>query len=135
MTPVREETDMTIPINPVSNGAIWPSTPIRTGIAPFLTAFINEIEKSLLHAWAARKGMAVELPLFILFYFAINLYMGRGQIHNDLLAPTLIGLTAVMFFHQQLNRVFWGMLGEIQAGTLEQLYLSPLPTPVLVLGR
>ncbi|MCI0725616.1 MAG: ABC transporter permease, partial [Chloroflexi bacterium] len=83
----------------------------------------------------ARKGMAAEMPLFILFYFAINLYMGRGEIRQELLAPTLIGLTAILFFHQQLNRVFWGVLGEIQTGTLEQLHLSPLPAWVLVLGR
>jgi len=108
---------------------------MRSGIAGSLTAFFNEIHKSLLHAWAARKGMAAEMPLFVLFYFAMNMFMGRGEIRQDLVAPTLIGLTAIMFFHQQLNRVFWGVLGEIQNGTLEQLHLSPLPTAALVLGR
>lgn len=117
------------------SGVTWPGTPMRSGLAGSLTAFFNEIHKSLLHAWAARKGMAAEMPLFILFYFAMNMFMGRGEIRQALLAPTLIGLTAIMFFHQQLTRVFWGVLGEIQTGTLEQLDLSPLPASVLVLGR
>ncbi len=126
---------MTIPINSASGGASWPSIQMQTGVAASLTAFFSEVYKSLLHAWAARKGMAAEMPLFILFYFAMNLYMGRGEIREALLAPTLIGLAVIMFFHQQMNRIFWGVLGEIQTGTLEQLYLSPLPASVLVLGR
>ncbi len=120
-----------------SKGAegMWRAIPMRTGVTASLNAFFNEIYKSLLHAWAARKGMAAEMPLFIIFYFAMNMFMGRGEMRQELLAPSLIGITAIMFFHQQMNRVFWGILGEIQTGTLEQLYLSPLPSWVLVLGR
>jgi len=126
---------MTIPTYSTHTGMIGSGRQGQSGIAASFTAFFNEIYKSLLHAWAARKGMMVEMPLFILFYFALNMYAGRGEIRQALLAPTLIGFTAIMFFHQQINRVFWGVLGEIQTGTMEQLYLSPLPTFVLVLGR
>lgn len=126
---------MTVTTRSRDDKAMWQDIPMGTGVAASLTAFFNEIYKSFLNAWAARKGMAAEMPLFILFYFLMNMYMGRGEMRQELLAPTLIGLTAVMFFHQQLNRVFWGVLGEIQTGTLEQLYLSPLPAWVLVLGR
>lgn len=126
---------MTMTTHARDDEVMWQSISMQTGIAAFFTAFFNEIYKSLLNAWTARKSMAAEMPLFVLFYFAMNMYMGRGEIRQELLAPTLIGLTAIMCFHQQLNRVFWGMLGEIQTGTLEQLYLSPLPAWVLVLGR
>ncbi|MGH2409232.1 MAG: ABC transporter permease, partial [Chloroflexota bacterium] len=30
--------------------------------------------------------------------------------------------------------MFWGLLGEIQSGTLEQRYLSPLPSWLLTIG-
>jgi ABC-type polysaccharide/polyol phosphate export permease len=126
---------MTMKTDTIRTEGTWAGIPMRTGVAASLTAFFNEVYKSFLNAWAARKGMAAEMPLFILFYFAMNLYMGRGEMRQELLSPTLIGLTAIMFFHQQMNRVFWGVLGEIQTGTLEQLYLSPLPAWVLVLGR
>lgn len=56
------------------------------------------------------------MPLFILFYFVMDMYMGRGEIRQELLAPTLIGLTAIMFFYQHVDGVFWGVLGEIQTG-------------------
>ena len=126
---------MTMTTHARGDEAMWPGRQMQSGVAASLTVFCNEVYKSLLHAWAARKGMAAEMPLFIFFYFIMNMYMGRGEIRQELLAPTLIGLTAIMFFHQQVNRVFWGVLGEIQTGTLEQLYLSPLPASVLVLGR
>ncbi len=126
---------MTMTTHSKGDEVMWQAMPMRAGVTAFLNAFFNEIYKSLLNAWAARKGMAAEMPLFILFYFAMNIYMGRGEFRQELLAPSLIGLAAIMFFHQQMNRVFWGVLGEIQTGTLEQLYLSPLPAAVLVLGR
>ncbi len=32
------------------------------------------------------------------------------------------------FFYMQVVKLFWRLLGEIQSGTLEQVYLSPLPS-------
>lgn len=53
----------------------------------------------------------------------------------QLVVPTLIGMVAVIVLHQQINRTFWGVLGELQAGTFERLYLSPVPPPVLMIAR
>jgi hypothetical protein len=33
-----------------------------------------------------------------------------------------------IFFYMQVVKMFWRLLGEIQAGTIEQVYLSPLPS-------
>ena len=30
-----------------------------------------------------------------------------------------------IFFYMQVVKLFWRLLGEIQSGTLEQVYLSP----------
>lgn len=41
-----------------------------------------------------------------------------------------------MFFYLQAQKMFWRLLGEIQTGTLEQVYLSPLPSWVVAaVGR
>ncbi len=37
-----------------------------------------------------------------------------------------------MFYYMQTVKLFWRLLGEIQAGTLEQVYLSPLPSWLVV---
>jgi hypothetical protein len=39
----------------------------------------------------------------------------------------LLGYVAFVFYYLQTARLFWRPLGEIQTGTLEQVYLSPLP--------
>src|SRR5260370_40721282 len=76
----------------------------------------------------------MELILFALFFLAIMFALGRGVVHQEQVAPLLVGFVGYIFFHMQTNRLFWGLLGEIQSGTLEQLYLSPLPSWLLTVG-
>jgi ABC-2 type transport system permease protein len=40
----------------------------------------------------------------------------------------MVGFLPAMFFYFQAVKLFWRLLGEIQAGTIEQVYLSPLPS-------
>lgn len=48
----------------------------------------------------------------------------------------LVGFVAGTFFFLQAQKMFWRQVGEIQAGTLERVYLSPLPTWLLTaVGR
>jgi ABC-type polysaccharide/polyol phosphate export permease len=44
-------------------------------------------------------------------------------------------MVPLTFIHEHVNRAFWSYLGDIQSGTLEQTYLTPLPSWVLLLGR
>src|SRR5258708_35445529 len=98
----------------------------RGGMPAVLTAIGNEIAKGLIDLWSGRTASLLELILFGVFYVAIGFAMGHGVLEPALLASTLVGFVGYMFFHMQTNRMFWGLLGEAQAGTLEQLYLSPL---------
>jgi ABC-2 type transport system permease protein len=102
--------------------------------AAALTAIGNEITKGLIDLWGGRIASLLELILFGVMYVAIGFAMGRGRLDPALLASTLVGFVGYMFFHMQTNRLFWGLLGEAQSGTLEQLYLSPLPSWVLTIG-
>jgi ABC-type polysaccharide/polyol phosphate export permease len=97
----------------------------------------NEIEKGLLHAWGERLQILIELPLFLIFFLLLALVVGRGQEiasgHLDwrfdpaYVSSLLVGYAAFLFIYLQTAKLFWRLLGEIQAGTLEQVYLSPLP--------
>src|SRR6266542_2104494 len=40
----------------------------------------------------------------------------------------LVACLPANFFYFQAVKLFWRLLGEIQAGTIEQVYLSPLPS-------
>lgn len=100
-------------------------------------AVANEISKGLLSAWGERLQILIELPLFAVFFLLLALILGRGpQIaggHLDwrfdaLQVSTLfVGFAAYTFWYLQTAKLFWRLLGEIQSGTLEQVYLSPLP--------
>ena len=106
----------------------------RLGIRAFASAIGNEVAKGLIDLWRGKVASFLELILFGLFFLAIVFAVGRGAFHLELVAPLLIGFVGYLFFHMQTNRLFWGLLGEMQSGTLEQLYLSPLPPWVLTIG-
>jgi ABC-2 type transport system permease protein len=104
----------------------------------FLIALGNEIRKGLLFAWAERLQLVMELPFLALFILLLGPILGAGhQIAAGHLSWTLsshrisllmVAFLPAMFFYFQAVKLFWRLLGEIQAGTIEQVYLSPLPS-------
>ncbi|MEV4356063.1 ABC transporter permease [Nonomuraea sp. NPDC004186] len=101
----------------------------------FARGFAAEVRKGLLNLVAGWREVLIQMATFPLFYLLIVLFMGRGQLRADLLLPVLLGMVALTFIHEQVNRVFWSYLGDIQSGVLEQTYLTPLPSAALILGR
>lgn len=112
-----------------------------------LTAVGNETVKGLRHGWGERLQIAIELPLFIVFLLLISFTVGQassiaatGEVEWTLdprqTAWLLIGFVAYAYTYLHVQKMFWRLLAEIQAGTLEQTYLSPLPSWVhVVAGR
>ncbi|MGN9846314.1 ABC transporter permease [Nonomuraea sp. H19] len=101
----------------------------------FARGFAAEVRKGLLSLLAGWREALLQMITFPLFYLLIVLFMGRGQLRAELLLPILLGMVALTFIHEQVNRVFWSYLGDIQSGVLEQTYLTPLPSAALILGR
>jgi ABC-2 type transport system permease protein len=107
-------------------------------ISRFLTAVGNETRKGLLFAWAEKPQIVMELPFFALFILLLGPMLGAGhQIAAGHLSWTpnshrisllMVAFLPAMFFYFQAVKLFWRLLAEIQAGTLEQVYLSPLPS-------
>lgn len=121
-------------LGPLAGAPLPPRVEPPSGMSAALTAIGNEITKGLIDLWGGRIASLLELILFGVFYVVITYAMGQGRLVPALLASTLLGFVGYMFFHMQTNRLFWGILGEAQNGTLEQLYLSPLPSWVLTIG-
>lgn len=97
----------------------------------------NEIAKGLRFGWDERKQISLELTMFVPLFLLFAALAGQG---NDILEGRfewrfddrrtgwlLVGYVLGTFFFLQVQKYFWRQLGEIQAGTLEQVYLSPLP--------
>ncbi len=119
------------------------STPHAGGTA---VALANEVHKGLVHAWAERRQIVLELAMFVPIFLLFASLVGRGEaivegqfawgLEPRATAWLLIGFAAFMFFYLQAQKLFWRLVGEIQTGTLEQVHLSPLsPWVVAAAGR
>ena len=107
-----------------------------------LTALGNEIHKGLLHAWSERLQILIELPFFALFILLLGPLLGHGRqiaaghVHWHLNSGTttvlVLWFVPFIFFYMQVVKLFWRLLAEIQTGTIEQAYLSPLPSWLVV---
>jgi hypothetical protein len=100
-------------------------------------ALRNEIRKGLLFAWSERLQILIEMPMFAVFVILLGPLLGQGQnvasgrvdwsLNSQTTSAMLVWFVPFIFFYMQVVKMFWRLLGEIQAGTLEQVYLSPLP--------
>jgi ABC-2 type transport system permease protein len=103
-----------------------------------LTALVNEVRKGLWFAWSERLQIALELPFFTVFVLLLGPMLGAGHqiaaghldwtLDGGRISLLLVAFLPAMFFYFQAVKLFWRLLGEIQAGTIEQVYLSPLPS-------
>lgn len=107
-------------------------------VGRFLVALGNEVTKGLRHAWAERLQIIIELPFFTAFMLLVALLLGRGtevaatdrlDWHLDPQQTTwvFLGFITFSFVFFTSVKMFWRLMAEIQTGTLEQTYLSPLP--------
>ncbi len=104
----------------------------------FLTALGNEVRKGLWFAWSERLQIALELPFFTVFILLLGPMLGSGRqiaaghlswtLSSSRISLLMIAFVPAMFFYFQAVKLFWRLLGEIQSGTIEQVYLSPLPS-------
>ncbi len=100
-------------------------------------ALRNEIRKGLRFAWSERLQILIELPMFAVFIILLGPLLGQGgniasgrvdwSLNSQTTSAMIVWFVPFIFFYMQVVKMFWRLLGEIQAGTLEQVYLSPLP--------
>jgi ABC-2 type transport system permease protein len=103
-----------------------------------VTALGNEVGKGLRFAWSERLQILIELPMFGGFIVLLGPLLGQshhvvtGEVTWALDSATtsimVVWFVPFIFFYMQVVKMFWRLLSEIQAGTIEQVYLSPLPS-------
>lgn len=97
----------------------------------------NEVRKGLRFAWSERLQILIELPMFAVFVLLLGPLLGQGAqvvagevewtLDSRMTSILVVWFVPFTFFYMQVVKLFWRLLGEIQAGTIEQVYLSPLP--------
>jgi ABC-2 type transport system permease protein len=108
-----------------------------------LVAIGNEMAKGLRQGWSERVQIVIELPLYTGFTFLISFIVGKGRqaastgrigwtLHPHQGSWIFLGIAALILVVLQAQKMYWRLIAEIQTGTLEQTYLSPLPSWVHV---
>lgn len=107
-----------------------------------VTAVGNEVYKGLRFAWAERLQILIELPMFVIVMLVMGPILGqarqivsgtlRWSLNSESTSMLVAWFIPFAFFYLQVVKMFWRLVAERQAGTLEQVYLSPLPSWVVI---
>ncbi|MBE0699516.1 MAG: ABC transporter permease [Anaerolineaceae bacterium] len=96
---------------------------------------LGEIRKTLLISWNYKANMFVSLFTLGFIFVGIVFFLGGGMFSPDKIASALLGYLVWMYTVTATSDLSYGLRGEISAGTLEQLAMSPAPVELLLVGR
>ncbi len=98
-------------------------------------AMLNEAYKELLHLWSYRYNTLAEMIQRSIGFLAIGLVLGQGHLATPLMAFVLPGWVMSFYARIILFQVSDTVSDEAQTGTLEQMYMSPVSSSMLLLSR
>jgi ABC-2 type transport system permease protein len=100
-----------------------------------LTAVTNETRKGLLIMWAYRFNLVLELFTMGTIFVFIGYFIGDGELDPESLDGTLVGYLVWYYAAIALYNMSGSLNEEATTGTLEQMYMSPVPTWIIFVGR
>jgi len=100
-----------------------------------LRGLFAETDKCLQLLWRRRATLLMAVITLGLIYLMIEFFVGGGRLDDDVIADTLPGLFAYALASTAALQGAGGVAEEINGGTMEQVQLSSVPVPLLVLGR
>ena len=95
----------------------------------------NEVRKELIITWNYRANTAIELLTLVFVFVFISYFAGGGEIDSERLPGSLLGFLLWFYAAFAISSMSSGITGEASIGTLEQLYMSPMPTWLVFVGR
>ena len=95
----------------------------------------NEVRKSLIITWNYRANSAIELLTLVFIFTFISYFAGGGEIDSERLPGSLLGFLIWYYAAFAISSMSGGLTDEASTGTLEQLYMSPVPTWLVFLGK
>lgn len=100
-----------------------------------LSTTFNETRKGLIMLWDYKFNLAIQLLGFLMIVIGIMFFVGQGEITQEQVQSTLLGFIITFYAMETISMMSWSLMQEAQVGTLEQMYMSPAPTQLIVLGR
>jgi ABC-2 type transport system permease protein len=99
------------------------------------TTILNETHKGLLLAWNYKVDLILEVFIMGFAFIGLSFLIGGGQLESEQLNASLIGYLVWYLAVKAIADMSTSLKNEMQAGTLEQMYMSPTDTGLLILGR
>lgn len=99
------------------------------------TVLLNECYKRLIILWSYRFNFLTETLMIGFLFIGISFFVSGGRPTPEQMAPALLGYLTWTFAAFAIGDMSQGIREETQTGTLEQMYMSPLPTGLLLVGR
>jgi ABC-2 type transport system permease protein len=100
-----------------------------------LVALLGEVRKGLLISWTYKGNQLISLLTLGFIFYIIVFFMSGGKPDPEQIASALLGYLVWMYVASALGDLTYGLRGEINAGTLEQLSMSQAPVWFLLIGR
>jgi ABC-2 type transport system permease protein len=95
----------------------------------------NETYKGLLLLWEYKFNLLMESVMICGVFIGLNFLIGNGTLPQDQLASSLLGYIVWLYTFMAVSNMGWSLREEVQTGTLEQMFMSPLPPQLLMMGR
>jgi ABC-2 type transport system permease protein len=100
-----------------------------------LLALLNETYKRLLIIWTYKFNILTQLITVGLIFLGLSFLVQRGRFDPSQSSSILLGYVVWFYARIVIMSTSGDWIGEARSGTLEQMYMSPAPTWVLLLGR
>lgn len=115
-----------INVDQASSFSFWRTVPL---------IIFNEIYKGLLIQWSYKFNLIMESLMLIFLFLGITFFVGNGELIPEQLASSLLGYTVWFYATVAIGNMAHALREEAQQGTLEQWYMSPVPSSIIQIGR
>jgi ABC-2 type transport system permease protein len=106
-----------------------------TAMSTVLLVTINETRKGLLILWAYRINLLIGLLTMGITFVGVSFLMTNGTFTEQILASTLLGYLVWFFVLLVTSNMSENLIEEAHTGTLEQMFISPVPMGFILIGR
>ena len=100
-----------------------------------LYVIMNETYKGLVIQWDYKFNLIMEWLGMVSVIVGIMFFVGQGEITNEQATSSVLGVIITFYAFNAIGNMSWSLAEEAQTGTLEQLYMSPIPSQLILLGR
>ena len=99
------------------------------------TVLLNETYKQFILLWSYRFNFLTQTFMIGFLFVGISFFVSGGSPAPGRMAPALLGYLIWFYAAFAIGEINSSIRQETQTGTLEQMYMSPLPSGLLLAGR